>query len=136
MFLANCKASHKMLHLPSVSNLMCALAMSQPVYTQITQASLMCTYIQSFGRRALKQVFWLMKKSVLYGFCGRMIWLLSLKKKLVHQKKWVQNSHLWDWIPTNNAGLMYFNLQTDSGSPVFSWWQCYMEKCKPTFKLL
>lgn len=66
VFLANCKARHKMLHSPSASSLMCVLAMSQSVYTQITQKSLMCIYIQSCGRRALKQVFWLTIKSVCY----------------------------------------------------------------------
>lgn len=55
-----------MLHSPSASSLMCVLAMSQSVYTQITQKSLMCIYIQSCGRRALKQVFWLTIKSVCY----------------------------------------------------------------------
>lgn len=38
MFPADCQARHKMLHLPLVSSLMCVLALSQSVYTEITQA--------------------------------------------------------------------------------------------------
>lgn len=63
-----------MLHSPLVGSLMCVLAMSQSVYTQIIQAFLMHIYIWALWEESFKAHILVNKEVyVLHGSRGRVI---------------------------------------------------------------
>lgn len=61
VFLADCQAMHKKLHLSLAFSLLCRLATSQSVYTQVTQAFLMSITLEE------EMVSWLFEKCMYYS---------------------------------------------------------------------